>query len=779
MKRDLYLFPAVLVIAAVLFGCGGSGMDAPQENVSQTVAVPAEGAPKTEGQSVQEPASAAKEEPAATVTGKPTAVPTKEPQEPVLIYENEHIRLYINELYPSGKDANLELENKDPEQAYRVVRTSSSEWLEGDLTVNGIPMDTEKSSFDLAAGETKRANFGTVLNKMKARGIEAITDLEFRLSFYPGEPGEGDKLYRTGGTAFSTGVLHVTFGEDGEVRSFEELSEVTPEQAVVLDNEHIRVSVSELCPDGKNAILSIENKDSEQAYRIERTSGSQWLGKDLLINGIPQYTDEKELDLLSGDTIRSTFGIREANLKEAGIETITEIEFRLNVYPGGIDPDDRMHWTPRSVIDTKVLHVTFGEDGKVQSAEQKEEAFPEHTVLIETDILRLSVIHDTATKQDVCFLAENSDPVRHIQMKLYPNDNPGSYGFQINGDKAKVSGTSEFWADAGEAVICSAHISSKSFPLKEILFRTELLYGVPHDGGQSFDPNQPDYVTGWIRVEFDDAGYVKTVMTDSTVLEPESAAEPETADEGLTQEEKDFLEALRLYYEELDYKGAYKLLKPYKNPTIGAMAAFMGDCNYLGKGTSENNNEAYRLYSLAADLGCGLGYYGKGMCTNFGYGVKKDQDAARELFKTALELLPGEIESFTDPHLKGLAAFYLGRIHYYGLMDGFRSSSKAMPYLEQAAEYHNPEALGLLGEYSYNNRSKEEALQYYTEAADYGNAGGAYNAGMMYLDGVGTEKNGELAVKYLQLAVDYGFSQARSDLNTAKKLQKEQANGNG
>lgn len=555
-------------------------------------------------------------------------------------------------------------------------------------------------------------------------------------------------------------------------------TEEPAEPVVIFENDNIRLSVSGLTPDGKDASFVLENVNGEQPCKVERTSGSQWLGGDLLVNGIPVNTEHNEHYLLAGDSVSMIFGIRESDLTDAGIDRITDVEFMLALHLGTKEEDGTISYPYKPTEETKVLHVAFGEDGKVASFEQKEETFPEHTVLIETEIFRLSVIHDAATHQDVCFLAENFDPGRDIETLCYPGETPDGWTTAFSVDGNTVTGKSDIWANAGKTVLWHAEIGTDRFPAQEMRFCAAVLYGRPGMDGdipiQSFNPNEPDYVTEMIRIDFDENGNIKAVVTGEAALQP---AEPEK--EELTQEEKDFYEALRLYYEELDYKGAYKLLKPYKNPTIGAMAAFMGDCNYLGKGTGENNNEAYRLYSLAADLGCGLGYYGKGMCTNFGYGVKKDQDAAKELFRTALELLPGEIESFTDPHLKGLAAFYLGRIHYYGLADGFRDSREAMPYLEQAAEYHNPEALGLLGEYSYNNRSKEEALQYYTEAADYGNAGGAYNAGMMYLDGVGTEKNGELAVKYLQLAVDYGFSQARSDLNAAKKLQKEQANGNG
>ncbi len=282
----------------------------------------------------------------------------------------------------------------------------------------------------------------------------------------------------------------------------------------------------------------------------------------------------------------------------------------------------------------------------------------------------------------------------------------------------------------------------------------------------------------WIQVIASDADQANAAIerysTAFYPLDEEEPAAPSTESEELTPEQQDFYEALRLYYEERDYKGAYRLLREYREPTIGAMAAFMGDCNYKGKGTAENNAEAYRLYSLAADLGCGLGYYGKGMCTLYGYGTHKDEEAAEKMFRAALRLLPEEFESASDPHVKGLTAFRWGRIYYYGLNDGFPDYDKALEHLKTAGEYFDPDALGLLGQHYFQNGDYKTALPYYVEAADHGSELGAEMAGKMYLYGDGAEKNGDLAVKYLQMAIDWGTSGLSKYLKEAKQLLKEQ-----
>lgn len=45
--------------------------------------------------------------------------------------------------------------------------------------------------------------------------------------------------------------------------------------------------------------------------------------------------------------------------------------------------------------------------------------------------------------------------------------------------------------------------------------------------------------------------------------------------------------------------------------------------------------------------------------------------------------------------------------------------------------------------------NKSEAANYFKKAADNGNADSMYNYGMMLLNGIGVEKNADLAAKYL------------------------------
>lgn len=545
---------------------------------------------------------------------------------------------------------------------------------------------------------------------------------------------------------------------------------------LVYEDHGVQIYAHNLPAARKNVSFTLVSSENNDLFEAVRTSGSQWLGGNLLVNGVPLITEKDCVDLIPGVSKFWSFSPRANDLAAAGIEAITEVTFSLDFFPATQNEDGSISYVPRTVFTTDVLHVSYGEDGQVQSWEQSKEVFPEHTVLFESDVYRLSIINDTSEKRDICFISENLSPDRDIDVLLHGSEEESGWTTSFLIDGNTIKGRSEIYTDAGKIIIVKAEANEVPYPFHWIMFWAEIIVGVPlESGGQRFDPNEPDYTMELMIVDFDENGQVSSAMTYADFLQQQSAAEPTPAPEEQTPEQKDFEEALRLYFEELNYNGAYRLLRNYREPAIAAMAAFMGDCNYKGKGTAENNKEAYRLYSLAADLGSGIGCYGMAMCTKYGYGVKKDEDAANELFKKALELLPQEIEAAENMHVKGLAAFYQARIYYYGFIDNHRDYSKAISLLKQAGDCHNPDALGLLGEYNYNMNNHKQALQYYQQAADYGDDISAYMAGRMYLEGDGTEKNGELAVKYLQLAVERRMNQANQLLGEARKLQKEQA----
>jgi hypothetical protein len=220
-----------------------------------------------------------------------------------------------------------------------------------------------------------------------------------------------------------------------------------------------------------------------------------------------------------------------------------------------------------------------------------------------------------------------------------------------------------------------------------------------------------------------------------------------------------------MLYEDLDFAGAYQKMAEVEEPSLAPMLALMGYMNYIGQGTRENNPEAYRLYSLAADQNDPFGLYGKGMCVKFGYGVRKNNAQGEELIRQGLEIAVETVEEVEDRYTRGRLYNMIGRCYYHGLVYE-KDESKAKMYFERGAKVENPDALAYLGVITYGDK----ALAYSVAAADHGSAVGAVNAGRRYLARGETVENYELAVKYLQYAVDWGNADAKKDLNKAKKL---------
>ncbi|MEN9460877.1 MAG: hypothetical protein RIS84_897 [Pseudomonadota bacterium] len=69
----------------------------------------------------------------------------------------------------------------------------------------------------------------------------------------------------------------------------------------------------------------------------------------------------------------------------------------------------------------------------------------------------------------------------------------------------------------------------------------------------------------------------------------------------------------------------------------------------------------------------------------------------------------------------------------------------------------------------YNQQSFTQAIDYFTQAAEQGYAAAQNNLGMMYAQGLGIEKNLELAEQWLQKAAVQGHLKAQKSLEILKK----------
>ncbi|CAA6661823.1 unnamed protein product [Spirodela intermedia] len=138
-----------------------------------------------------------------------------------------------------------------------------------------------------------------------------------------------------------------------------------------------------------------------------------------------------------------------------------------------------------------------------------------------------------------------------------------------------------------------------------------------------------------------------------------------------------------------------------------------------------------------------------------------------------------------------LAMLRIGNLYYFGLRGVRRNNSNALYWFTRAAEKGEPESMELLGEIyargaGWRKITQEQwnglyvqpgwdifqhitAKEYFQKASDNKVAGGHYNLGVLYLRGIGVERNVTLACQYLLLAANGG--QPKALYQVAKMFQ--------
>lgn len=98
----------------------------------------------------------------------------------------------------------------------------------------------------------------------------------------------------------------------------------------------------------------------------------------------------------------------------------------------------------------------------------------------------------------------------------------------------------------------------------------------------------------------------------------------------------------------------------------------------------------------------------------------------------------------------------------YGRIPEKRNQAKSL--FKDLADSGNPKALYHLGMIAEIEKNYAEALDYYSELAEMGNAIAQNAIGCMYAEGSGTIENPNKAAEWLELAVENGLPEAKSNL---------------
>lgn len=242
---------------------------------------------------------------------------------------------------------------------------------------------------------------------------------------------------------------------------------------------------------------------------------------------------------------------------------------------------------------------------------------------------------------------------------------------------------------------------------------------------------------------------------------------------------------------EQNFEKAFTYFQKAVNLNVPVAFNSLGLCYYNGKGIGQDFKKAFEYYQIAADLKVPEAIYNLGLCYHEGNGTEQDFEAAFSCMQAASES--------NNP----LAWSFLG--YYYGNGIGVdKDSAKAFEFFKKASENNDATAMYNLGYYYSKGDCIEKdffaALDYYEKAYQKGiekaliNIGeiyieqkefgkakekfnealksaspeivsyGKYGLGLLYLEGLGVERDFEKAVELFEESGKGGYSFAYSKL---------------
>jgi TPR repeat protein len=187
-------------------------------------------------------------------------------------------------------------------------------------------------------------------------------------------------------------------------------------------------------------------------------------------------------------------------------------------------------------------------------------------------------------------------------------------------------------------------------------------------------------------------------------------------------------------------------------------------CYQHGLGVDKNQQEAFRLWTLAANQNHAYAQWNLGICYEHGLGVDKKGKKAVQWYTAAAE------QGYAD------AQFNLG-VCYANGTGVAKDEQKAVEWCTAAAEQGNADGQFNLGMRYANGtgvaKDEQKAVQWYTAAAEQGNAGAQFNLGVCYADGTGVAKDEQKAVQWYTAAAEQGDADGQFNLGV------RYANGTG
>lgn len=216
----------------------------------------------------------------------------------------------------------------------------------------------------------------------------------------------------------------------------------------------------------------------------------------------------------------------------------------------------------------------------------------------------------------------------------------------------------------------------------------------------------------------------------------------------------------RAAYNNKDYATALEILLPFAQRGDPVAQSFIGEMYHQGEGTTVDNNEAVKWFSLAAQQGNAYAEWRLGTLYQRGFGVAQDYTKAFEWF--SLSAAQGN----PLPQLEVAIAYATGR----GVE---KDVNKAVKWFAAAAAQNDRAAQYFLGMTYLNGeghlaRDEKEAVRLLTLSAAQGFSLAQARLGTVYGNGLyGVAKDDNEAVRLFSLAAAQGDGEGQLNLGIA------------
>lgn len=186
-------------------------------------------------------------------------------------------------------------------------------------------------------------------------------------------------------------------------------------------------------------------------------------------------------------------------------------------------------------------------------------------------------------------------------------------------------------------------------------------------------------------------------------------------------------------YENKNYTTAFNLFKSLAEQGNVKAQFYLGQMYEKGEGVRFDYNQVVKWYTLAAEQGDAKAQSTLGKMYKEGKGVKQDYQQVVKWYSLAAE--QGDVD----------AQYNLGSMYIFG--EGVNSDvHQGLKWYSLAAEQGNPDAQSFLGETYYVKGDYDQAVIWYTKAAQK-RSKAAFNLANMYFEGKGVKQDYEKAVE--------------------------------